>query len=869
MKLNVLMLAVLSAVMFTGCLSEQERLARAAAEKARQEQLAKEQAATKRAERISAISKSTRISYLVARVKADDEVEVRKAAVNRLLDIAKDPVSIVKTMQQPAYQVVEDRDKHERQRYSVKRRRDGMRGRDGQRRVVRGDSEKDLVELHARVKDEREQERAGFLISNLGRDDVLKELADVAKNCETAEIRNAVLEVIVLAMTHAAELANSPDEIENRKKRFLLRRRLGTSSTAEDKPCRESFQTCLADIVKNSRFLDVRIKAFESMEHDIPSLKEIESKSDDPALRAAAGKVIALKEVASCWDKNNLAKIAAEDKRSEVREAAQKKLKAMEELESATPKALDKHYEDLAEHNYNLALTVFDTDEWSFDRHYSSYMLKYKPDKKYDVKKDKPWQKMVGARKSLSEEEINEGVAKLEEFGTRYMPTAYSQYEKAHEQAEELQQMFNEEMPEPQKIKKDDPKWNAYSKLLKGLMKARTRAFRNHDELCHFYLMHKVGALSAADLAKMDSEKIAIRLYEENLDYICFTNAGVNAQSLTVLEEQARAFAEKQAPETYGLYQKCEDVRAESQKLLDELLADVRIMDITRFELPVVACREKIDFLTQTLNSLTADIQTWHVEYKTMDKDAEAIAALDHATALKWKGFVELLPDYLKNRSNGPMIAANSPMQNYYSCNIICHWHWFALGFHVISSYRGEENQTYDNNTAFANAESSGGSTIHIGEKLDQPTFITGMNERLFADMRKVQWGSKRDYSGRSEPIYRYAVNGQCEFEVSCWPFCDSYEHRLPFTNEISKDGFITMLFPVLFDPDWYLHNTGSGYYSERVYDTFKSDCVFLTRLNEVDNGKCSYLGISRAGIKYAENGRWMANHGWLIIKAE
>ena len=80
------------------------------------------------------------------------------------------------------------------------------------------------------------------------------------------------------------------------------------------------------------------------------------------------------------------------------------------------------------------------------------------------------------------------------------------------------------------------------------------------------------------------------------------------------------------------------------------------------------------------------------------------------------------------------------------------------------------------------------------------------------------------------------------------------------------------MVFPDLFDPNWKLRSFGD----KRVYDTFKSDCVFLSRLNELDEGKCTYLGISRAGITYhyRDFGRTsirasIDNHGWLIINAK
>ena len=893
MKLNVLTLVALSTAMFVGCVSEQERLAKAAAEKARQEQLAKERiadekarqeqlakekAAAERDEKINAIAKSTRISYLVTLVKTDDDEGIRKAAMTRLLDIAKDPVSIMKTMQQPAYQVVEDRDKDERPWYSVERRSDGVRIIHVQRRVGRKTgiirySEKDLADLCARVKKECEEEPASktkLLIANLGREGVLKELADVAKNCEIAEIRNAALDVIVLTRSHAAtmfkeefvssshgqtdtkedvvpvievkidpamtgtsrirykhdgpsgkvimyvsaELANAPDKIESRKKAFLLGRRLGPTST----PRRESFQVCLADITKNSKFPDVRIKAFKNMEPDITLVKEIELKSDDPALRASA-------------------------------------LKAKEALESAR----DKHYDDLAEHNYNLALKVFNGKYlgWQRFKNYEKYMVKFLSnyakadgygDKKFNGKlmeADKPWQKLVEPRRKLSEEEKNAGKAKLEEFGTQFLPNAYSNYEKIRDQATEIQQMFNEEFPDPFSLKEDSPKWNTYTKLLKGLMKVRLQTFRRHDELCHFYLLHKVGALSGADLAKIDSGKISIWLYEENRDFIQFSNPERDVPTLAKLEDKVRTFAEKQAPETFAFYQRCAEERGATQKLLGELLSDVRIMDITRFELPVVACREKIDFITQTLNALTADFQAWQVEYKTMEKDAATIADLDHKTALKWKGFVELLPSYVKERSNGPMIAANSPMNKYYPCDRIQIWHLNALGFLGV-------RDLHDLDPRGEIIGDRGGNVV-IGEVLDAPTFLTGMDKELFKQTERIGYGDER--------------------VATCWTLLDDGrddgrrdKRALQFSSDISKNGWISIKMLTALGAKW-SDLSGRGRSGVHI-GGFSRQSVFLARLNEVDAGKAEYVGITHTGMKSATGfGDAIDEAGWFIVK--
>lgn len=586
MKMKHTVLAALAALMLAGCVTKEERLARAAAERTRQEQIARE--AKEREERLA--------MEQAERVRRD-----KLAEIECLDDIDK--------LRQ---KIIDESD------FSVK---EGAK-----RRLIK--------------------------VINVSSDAV--KLQSLARYTSDDEICDAV-DGRMVALTFSA-INNSSDE------KWL--QCIYTKSDYE------------ASKVESQD--EAQALAKYMSEHVHPEIK-----------KPAIARLIAITDDV-VW----LESVAAKDDNEEIKTIATDKIR---EIKGRAAAAIDKYYDDLAEHNYKLILGVFEKFSWGeplarivsmpggiawWDYNWPEFV-------------GKPWQRMVDVRQKITEEEANEGSAKLEEFGTRYLPNAYADYEKVRDNAIEIQQMFNEEMPEPYNIKKDDPKYTAYTKLVHGLMKARTQSFRRHDELCHYYLLHKVGALSADDLAKIDSEKISIRLYEENLNYIDFTRAGVNARSLVTLGGKTRAFAEKFAPETYASYQKCETIRSDSQHLLDELLTDVSMMDITRFELPIVACREKIDFLTQTINSLSFDMEAWYAEYKIMEKDAEAIASLDHETALKWKGFMDLLPAYIKDRSNGPMIALDSPMHKYYPSNVLCQWHLQAAG--IIPFGRGwSKPLTYD-----------------------------------------------------------------------------------------------------------------------------------------------------------------------------
>lgn len=559
--------------------------------------------------------------------------------------------------------------------------------------------------------------------------------------------------------------------------------------------------------------------------------------------------------------------------------AANQSVEDIKEEKSKLSALIDKHYENLAEHNYNLALGVFGAGQdpegpkgvLEKYRYYldSSRMDSRRGPRRYaqnDYCKEfvqrTPWRSLVGSRMNISDDEYNRGKSKLEEFGMRYLPASYAKFEKVRDQAMEVQQMFNEEFPDPFGLGTADPRWNTYQKLLKGLMKVRTQFMRRHDELCHYYLMHKVGAISAGDLAAIDNEGISIWLYEENLGYILFTEAGVVAETLSSADEKTLAFMEKQAPETYAIYKKCVSERQEAQRQLDELLSDVRIMDITRFELPVVACREKIDFITRTLNGLNANIQAWYVEYKTMEKDAVAIAKLDHITALKWKDFVELLPTYLKDRVNGPMIAANSAMNKYYPCNIVREWHWHALGFQPPKCHYKYYNSSrsvlgrgmvYDQVDIFDAMMTSQGaeSYVWIGERLDQPTFISGMSESLFADMSE----------SKSKVILN---NGRV---ANCWGLLDHSRrtsNRQKFSGDVVKNAWMDLDVEAL---TALVDNNKKLWKFFGVGDSDQS--VFLARLNEIDAGKARYYGLARTVLRKAGKQSGRREGCLLTVKVE
>ena len=307
-----------------------------------------------------------------------------------------------------------------------------------------------------------------------------------------------------------------------------------------------------------------------------------------------------------------------------------------------------------------------------------------------DLHVDPPWTNVIRSRRGISRDDSAKGDSMLNEFAIVYMPNTYVNFEKSKERVLEVQQIFNEEFPRPWEIEKTNAKWGAFEKVLRALIDAKVNYFRVHDELCHFYLMHKVCALSAEELALADNEGMPVRLLGEmpyRLDLACpskrllplcvFPLKEVNEGDwrLGDLDEASKEFASKSMPETYAIYQKCLVELEDTRRLFDEIAESMRLMDIVKFELSVIGCREKIDFLVNTLNTISLAITGCRTEYRIMARSSDDIAKFDHETAMKWKGFCNLLPGYLHERAKGPIIAVNSEMNAYYPCNILKWYH--------------------------------------------------------------------------------------------------------------------------------------------------------------------------------------------------
>ena len=242
-------------------------------------------------------------------------------------------------------------------------------------------------------------------------------------------------------------------------------------------------------------------------------------------------------------------------------------------------------------------------------------------------------------RLSLAEADAQTGEAILSEFGAKFLPNAYANYEK--------RRVFNEEFPRPWTIKEDEPKWHSFNKVLERFVQARTEAF-----LCHYWLLWRLGALSDKDFATIDAKSLSVPLLPENV-----ARTELELVPLKPLEGNVAAFAAKYAPASNGVYQRMAREFKEIDALLSEVFGQRRQMDDVRYSHALAVAVGKRNALARELNTLSFQLQTWYMDYRTMEKAADDMARCDADTAKKLKPFLDSLPAYVKERTLGPVIA--------------------------------------------------------------------------------------------------------------------------------------------------------------------------------------------------------------------
>lgn len=260
--------------------------------------------------------------------------------------------------------------------------------------------------------------------------------------------------------------------------------------------------------------------------------------------------------------------------------------------------------------------------------------------------------KWTSPRLNTSEADVLSGQVLLSAFGTKYLPNAYANYEKKKDMLIEIQQIFNEEFPKPWTIKTTNPKWSSFNKVLEKFVKARTDFIIYHDKLCYYWLLHRFGVLTDLEFSEIDSQPLEVNLLPENIECAEYT-----LMNVIQMESKISGFAHKYTPESNAIYQKMAHEHNGISTLLAEVSKDRIKIDDVRYSRVFEAAVSKHNELVHKMNTLLAQLQDWCMNHRLGEMSAEDVDKADTEMAKKMKPFIDSLPNYIRGRVFGPVIA--------------------------------------------------------------------------------------------------------------------------------------------------------------------------------------------------------------------
>ena len=223
--------------------------------------------------------------------------------------------------------------------------------------------------------------------------------------------------------------------------------------------------------------------------------------------------------------------------------------------------------------------------------------------------------------------QAGEGV--LEAFGMRYMPNAYDFYQETRDKALEKEQTLKENFPNGRPS--DEAEAVVYDKVAKAVAKSVAEYFRRRDELCHFYLRHKAGILSDAELSDLDSTKICILLPLEVAE-LMRDNGDVQKPT-----DAERTFAEKYLPETLVAYDRLSNLLADGEKQFYALRADAVKLDAVRGDLTLDTLSRRLQTIRPHLNELAKTMKDDKLLHAVEEKTSEQLATEDAEQGRKFQ----------------------------------------------------------------------------------------------------------------------------------------------------------------------------------------------------------------------------------------
>ncbi len=258
----------------------------------------------------------------------------------------------------------------------------------------------------------------------------------------------------------------------------------------------------------------------------------------------------------------------------------------------------------------------------------------------------------------IAQADSRKGEGMLEAFGTQYMPNAYDIYEKVRATAKEREQILKENFPQGSETAASDA--TIYKKVFAATAKAVSVYFRRRDELCHFYLMHKAGIITGAELSELDSSPICVMLPGGG-------GANVMWKQPNEPKPTELAFAQKYRPETFAAYERLKTLFDAGVKDYGELLNDIQDLDAVRGGGVLAPLAARLSELSKRLDAIAKTLRSEKLCYDVGELTAWQLADSDSKFRAEIRAFEKTLPvrDYAKawlanNTSTKEMISLES-----------------------------------------------------------------------------------------------------------------------------------------------------------------------------------------------------------------
>ena len=115
-------------------------------------------------------------------------------------------------------------------------------------------------------------------------------------------------------------------------------------------------------------------------------------------------------------------------------------------------------------------------------------------------------------------------------------------------------------------------------------------------------------------------------------------------------------FAQKYMPESFAVYTSIKKEMDESQDLMNALVKELHLMDMTRVDRGSWALFGKIRHLCDELNDIVSVAEKCYSSYKLSEMSADTITQEDHKLALSKQNYAKSVGKEIKDRSFGSLI---------------------------------------------------------------------------------------------------------------------------------------------------------------------------------------------------------------------